>query len=234
MIEFFAFTLKGKSHEINEDRIMVEDSVLSQGFKNGNQNNDFISVICDGVGGDNAGEVAADITATSFIGFDLDNCSPQSITQHLHRINDRLVEKQKNSPDQAGMSTTIAGLIIKGQRFLAFNLGDTRIYRFYKGNMDLLSKDHTNASSFVCPDALTSYLGDNGESCFPSLRKGDIEPNTMFLICSDGVYKAIDETEIHRIMYSELSIEQKGRAILRQAYQYGSDDISLVLINCIL
>ncbi len=232
MIEYYACTKKGKSRNINEDRIMVDSCILSKGSRHDTLNNSIVTVVCDGVGGDNAGEIAAEISAKSFIDFKIPGCSPFKVTQHLQGVNDLLIREQKSIPDTNGMASTIAGILISDKRFLSFNLGDTRIYRSYKGNLDMLSTDHTNTFSFVCPDALTGYLGGDGTACSPSLRKGDIESETTFIVCSDGIYKAVKEIELHKILYSDQTAEQKGRAIMKQAEHNGSDDMSLVLIWC--
>lgn len=139
------------------------------------------------------------------------------------------------------MASTIAGVMLYDNVFMTFNLGDTRIYQYKNGSLLLKSKEH------VLPGAgadgksdedknrngiLSGYLGDESFKA-PSIRRGLIEDRDIsFIVCSDGVYKAIKDSDILAVMGTDRTIEQKARAILDISLQNGStDDMSLLVIQ---
>lgn len=231
MFKYCAYSEKGTERNINEDRVIVDNIVLQTAHYSGKSNNRFMAVVCDGVGSTNGGGQAAERIVKSFENFEIDLCSPLKLSRHLHKVNREIVEEQSSSQNTKTMASTAAGLVMMADRYLLFNLGDTRIYKFHDGNMRLVTRDHIEPNVDNC---ITSYMGGNGYACFPSFRKGIVENGCMFLICSDGVYKSVNDDDLKSILCANIPVEEKGRAILKLALQNGStDDKSLVLVECV-
>ena len=237
MIKYCAYSEKGIERSANEDRLMVDNRVLNSTRLSGKTNGGFIAVVCDGVGSTSGGAKAAEMITNSFKNFDIEICSPLLVSRHLNKINRKMIEEEKRNNDMNNMASTVAGIIIIDNRFLLFNMGDTRIYKFYNGKLSVMTKDHTVTNHFnhfdLNSNIITCYMGGNGDACFPSFRKGIAENGSIFLACSDGVYKSIDENDIKDILNNDCTIEQKERAILKHVLQNGSkDDRSMVIVKC--
>ncbi len=237
--EYVASSEKGSGRDKNEDRIMINDTVISEGVVSGVKENSFIAVICDGVGGMDGGEIAAEMVSSGFIEYDIDKASAFVLNNHLKKLNASIINEQKKRPEFKHMASTVAGIIILDNRFLLFNLGDTRIYETKAGSMLLKSKDHTakieclEDNRCVQHECLTGYIGGYNHACNPNIIIGHISDDEgYFLVCSDGIYKRISEDALRDILLDNSSLEDKRRAILNLSFQNGStDDKSIVLIR---
>ena len=128
MFEYIASSKKGSGRIKNEDRVMVNDTVVSDGSISGMKENGFIAVVCDGVGGTRGGEMAAEMVASGFVGYEVEKASAYSLNHHLQRLNASVMDAQKHLLGYNSMASTAAGIMFWKNRFLLFNLGDTRIY----------------------------------------------------------------------------------------------------------
>ncbi len=238
MFDYVAATQKGCFRGKNEDRIMVGNELISEGSIAGGKFETLLAVVCDGVGGTLGGEKAAEIVAGSFMNFEPSAASPRSVSSHLYKTNRWVITEQANSREFNGMASTVAGIVLSSDRYMVFNLGDTRVYKICSNGMELLSRDHLRqAETCPIPESgndrfITSYIGGDGRACFPTIKKGNAEKGDIFFLCSDGVYKFISEVQLKDILASKNSLEQKKRAILNLSLQNGSrDDLSIILIK---
>ena len=241
MIKYSAYTGKGIKKNSNDDRIFVDNHVLEKDSCSGKKERTLISIVCDGVGSSVYGGQTAEMITESFRELEADKLSPAVLVQHLNQINKNIVNEQTRRNNGFSMASTIAGLIICGNDYLAFNLGDTHIYRFILGNLSLVSFDHTVKNEnnfFFCSNssnknALTRYMGGDGMTCYPFFKRGSIGENSIFLLCSDGVYKHISDNDIRNVLTSDISLAEKTDKLVQLAIESGStDDVSVVLINC--
>ena len=237
--EYFACSEKGSKRKKNEDRVMVCNEVISEGGRSGNKETDFLALVCDGVGGAPGGDIAAEMVAESFKDYSPSKMSPLKISRHIHKMNRLVVTNQLQLENCSKMATTVAGIVTYNDRFLAFNLGDTRVYKIDWEEITLLSRDHTlvydNKSDFrdIDKDVITGYIGGDGCSCHPSIRTGKMQEGDSFLICSDGIYKTINDPLLKEIIRNNETLEQKADTILELSLEKGStDDMSMVLIKC--
>lgn len=243
MVNYLAYTSKGGNHTKNEDRIFVNDDVISEGCLSASRDTDIIAGICDGVGSTKGGSFAAEIVASSFEKWDVSKTSALSISRHIHKINDKILLEQKSNLKMNNMATTLAGVVIYKDRYLIFNLGDTRIYTVSSnGELSLKTRDHILSNSNMCvgttkdntsEDALVGYLGGEDFSCSPSICKGVFsEKVSTVFICSDGIYKSIPENKLKNIIANTKPLENKQKAILQLLHQNGFvDDISFVILD---
>ena len=242
MIEYVACSAKGSKREKNEDRVMVNNTVISEGNIAGKENDEFIAVVCDGVGENNGGDVAAEIVTSGFKNYNISKASAYSLNRHIRNINGCVLNERRLKADHRDMASTAAGIMICKNQYLLFSLGDTRIYEMKRNSLSLKTKDHTLGSAGgnwltvpqdIRQDALTSHMGGCGHACNPSIMRGSIsEDETCFLLCSDGIYKKVPEEKLRDALLDDSTLEQKKRAIFKLSAQNGStDDKSLVLIR---
>lgn len=237
MFRYCAYSERGTKRTVNEDRVMADNRVLTREQLSGQTDARFMAVVCDGVGGTGDGARAAEMIVKSFVDFDVGTCTPRSVSRNLHEVNRSIVREKSRNPDNPGTASTVAGIVIKDRWCLSFNLGDTRILKYFDGRLSVISTDHTAATEWFCsggcPDAITRYVGGEGFACVPSFRKGTAEQGSIFLLCTDGVYKGVRDHQLRDILAGDDTIEEKGKAILKLSLQDGSgDDRSLVLVEC--
>ena len=66
VIDYFACSINGKNRAKNEDRVLAVNKVISDGNSAGKADHEFIAIVCDGVGGNSGGEVAAETVVSGF------------------------------------------------------------------------------------------------------------------------------------------------------------------------
>lgn len=209
-------TDKGLVRKTNQDAIL---SKVSPDNKIG------LFVIADGMGGHFMGDLASNKIVQDFeqwwLGFEAAefNLSDSECMNEL-----KIVLNGANSyiytnysRDKAISGSTIAVLFIYESKFYMFNVGDTRIYLIDNKEVQLISIDHTLRAELENTtgvsetdirnnpqkDALTKAVGTKSEvSCYEF--RGNIE-GKRFFICTDGVYKLIDEKKLNKLLKSHLS-----------------------------
>ena len=245
--KYFALTKAGSSHLQNEDCVCVDGKILSSGTVGGECSERIIAVVCDGIGSEPHGEMAASIAANGFREIPNNFISPYTIAEVIFSVNSDIRAWQQKSNKYERMSTTIAGVSIEGDSFLAFNAGDTRIYLYCQGELHQISTDHTKVcrhilrgcikgrEEYIEQSVVTHYLGGMGNSWFPSLRWGRVESSpALFLLCSDGIYRSLEDSDFQEILSQSISAEGKCRAIMNKAVHNGStDDMSITLLELI-
>ncbi len=185
-----------------------EDSILTY------KNDDYcLAALCDGLGGHGGGDIASQTALECFENTVKENAvfSDVEIKQLIENANKAVVEKQKTDPLLVNMRTTLAGCVINKGLLKCFNVGDSRVYYFKNGRLKYISKDHSvpqmsidlKQESFgslrfnADRNRLTKVLGNvdlpNLVSELPIFK---IDPGDAFLICSDGFWEYVYETEM--------------------------------------
>ena len=242
---YCAATEKGL-HAHNKDSVFVNGKTLYHGFKSGTADDGFYAVICDGVGGEIGGEIASRLATESFRRIIPEQTNVLTINKHLYGLNENICRMQKAIPEVKNMSTTVAGLLMNEDYYTVFNVGDTRVYQYSNGNLVKLSKDHTLAqfrydwneidsvseASSEEKSMLTRFIGGNELISKPYVRCGRTNGyGDIVIICSDGVYKTVNENIIKKVLELDIELDKKEQAILLHAKKNGSDDASLILIE---
>ena len=215
-----------------------------------------ISIVADGMGGANAGEMASSIAIES-LKSDLTPSllsevtgSEESIKSYLSTIisnaNDAILKHIESDLDTIGMGTTIVLIwILKEKAYIAW-CGDSRCYVFNpQHGLKCLSKDHsyvqelidkgeiTEKQSFNHPDSniITRCLGDGDVSSEPEIFVYDIRKHDHFLLCSDGLCGYCNDKIIEKTLYKEyLDVEKCSDALIDLALETGGQD-NIAVIN---
>jgi len=179
------------------------------------ENGRCISVLCDGLGGHNCGEVASQYAAMQMgagLG-KLTQLTSGSINALMSAINDKILEMQTKKAEWDGMKTTIVGCVIENGVLNYFNCGDSRFYYFRNGSIYTMSKDHSLSQASVDlgemsfddirtdPDRnkLLSVFGEKKAEKIGKVYEPIVcRPGDAFLLCSDGFWEYVyeDEAEI--------------------------------------
>jgi PPM family protein phosphatase len=106
----------------------------------------LLAVLCDGIGGHRAGEVAAEIavnTITRVISASNGANPLQSIQEGIQAASQEIYNQAQSDPEQQGMGATCVCALIIGKRLYAATVGDSRLYRMNSGKIQQISTDHS-------------------------------------------------------------------------------------------
>lgn len=243
-MRIYAMTEKGE-HSENEDRILINDIIVSAGTFEAECDGKLKICVADGVGGNNAGAVAS-----SFVCENLKNIVPSG-KNDLVDINSQLLTKSTENANYSGMATTLSGICISNEKASSFHIGNTRIYVFQGSYIKQITDDHTSVNWLVKTgklskkDAETYDRRNEITACFgggnPALINSLVfeESNEALsnakriVLTSDGVHEYVSIDELEDVLNNE-SLEPliMCNEILNIAKANGStDDKSLVIID---
>ena len=238
-MNIIAVTQKGPQKIENEDRVVVNKTILSSGVLQ----TDFtggILAVADGVGGNNAGAVAS-----HFVAMKLTSLAEPSEAA-LTAINQALLEESGNDQGLAGMATTLSAVYIT-EKVSMYHVGNTRVYSLQNGKyLKQLSSDDTKvnyllatgqltpeeAETYDKRNVITACMGGGKEEYF-QLKVSDIsEINApAFLMTSDGVHEYVSMDEIEDTL-DELGFTAAACSkIIEIARANGSTDDASILLG---
>lgn len=205
--------------------------------------------VCDGMGGLNGGEIASREAAMLFFedyrSFSTGEITTKLIPEFLKteaiRLNEKVVGLKTENGKMLNAGSTVVAVVMERQDLYWLSVGDSRLYLLRNGKLRSLTKNHNYQTELeerlqagsISQDyyeqeirskrrnALTSYLGMNtlrkidlSERPFP-LREGD-----ELLLCSDGVYKSLNDQQIQALLKdNRISAAVTTRRIVNMALQ---------------
>jgi serine/threonine protein phosphatase PrpC len=258
-LQVFGCTDTGNVRPVNEDHILVGRFVKNSGWMGIEclDNDDFLAsygilfAVADGIGGEQAGEVASKITLQTieghFYSFERPDANIDTFLDALKasvtRANDTVKQIAASRLECAGMGCTLTGVCITRSGYLVFNAGDSRVYRYRSGFLKQLTDDDTLVNIAVRSGQMTyeeaavsnarhTITNSIGAPNFnlkikegPELRDAD-----RLLICSDGLHDLVPIGRMEEIIGS-CAVDEAGRMLLAEAkLNGGTDNISLILL----
>ena len=227
-----SLTDKGYTLEsLGEDivRKKISDDSFFYGTDNKESPSFVIAAVCDGVGSLPGSHRASNFVASKIKEIVDDKELSESIKNDCFREIEDIIFKI-NEDDfwkDVNIATTLTLLVLQKNKYMTFNIGDSRTYLIYDENIKQITKDQTNEAG-----ALTQWIGSNNNELFVSISDGVIPEKCKFLLCSDGIYKKISEKEIKDLILSDESdsdILKNIVEIARSRKEY--DDITAILIS---
>ena len=184
-------------------------------------------VIADGMSGSDAGKQASHCCVTSFLS-DYYSTPDSWAVKHagqkiLSATNSWLYSQgQQRYESTKGMVSTLSILVFKSTTGHIFHIGDSRIYRLRKGNLELLTRDHR-----VQVSAEKSYL-NRAMGIEPHLQADykafPLEQGDVFIMTTDGVHDFIAEKSLKEIVQGEGDLNLCAEKLVQQASDNNSDD----------
>lgn len=239
-MRIYANTDVGCHRQINEDDFCVLQ----------NQNDDILAVVCDGIGGAAAGEVASSMAISTFRdaflrvdSFLSDSQVTDWIQSTLDLANSRIYQESQINQNEKGMGTTCVGCLICHSGTYVFNVGDSRIYALYNEGLIQMSEDHSVIAQLIKEGKLNKEDAQNhsqkntltnalGVWHVFRVDMNKIESNyRSLLICSDGLHGYVSKETIDSIVLDEkMKTNQKGDKLMRSAIQSGGYDNCTVIL----
>ena len=238
----FYLTDTGKVRNHNEDSVTILK----------NNNNEYLLIVADGMGGHRAGEIASSLvlthlgkrfTDTSTIGSKIDGIN--WIRDNIAEINKEIIDYTKENPESTGMGTTCV-LALLTKEFLIFaNVGDSSGFVFKNGKLTKVTKDHTLVNLLIEAGDLTEEEAKyhpkknvlmKALGTFEKVEVDIFEVDTNvdgILLCSDGLTNMLSKEQIEKVLNDEeLEIEEKLIKLIRKSNaRGGQDNISVAYLT---
>jgi len=226
-----AFTHKGTVRDSNQDCILVNGQLLNAGEIHLTDQCNCFCFVADGVGGNKGGDFASYFVLNR-IKAEQNNLLTDA-EQFLKSINRRLIADTNNDAKLKGCCTTLTGLVVQNDFFKIIHSGDSEIWLLRNDMFFQITNDHV-LDETEKNSSITSYFG--GHEDYLKLDKDISIHETFsgdtFLICSDGLYKSLNQKIIKSILKADKDIETKANKILENCLQAGAEDnISVILIH---
>lgn len=185
-----------------------------------------IIAVADGVSGSAGGGEAAEMTirtVTADYYATPDTWEPlKALDKVLTAANRWLMAQASANRDLAGMATTLSLLLLRGQRYYAAHVGDTRIYLYRCGVLKQLTTDHV----WDRPDmrhVLKRAVGLD-QHLAVDFMEGELAQDDVFVIMSDGVWDALDDKAIQKALALYDDPALLCNYLTRTALEKGSQD----------
>lgn len=209
-----------------------------------------LAVVCDGIGGAKAGEVAS-LMASKSIGKAFSESKPFTtiasgklwLEKILKDINEEIFMATKDNPDYEGMGTTlVAALIIHDEAVIA-NVGDSRAYVLVKDELIQITSDHSLVNDLVKQGQISEAelethpqrnILTNALGVLTSLKVDTFFVNrgSKLLLCSDGLSGYVKEDKILEIITKNIAVEAMLDLLITAANQAGGyDNITVIIID---
>lgn len=225
-----AFTNKGTIRTINQDRVLVNGTLIEDGTLNLMQQSNCMCFVADGVGGNKKGEFAAQYILEAL---KVELCSDfDELTKRLRIINTDLIDTSKKDVSLEGAATTLTGLYIDSDNFYVFHSGDSELWYLRNNMFSKATTDQTADESVNSP--ITSYFGGFEDNLSPEIgiSLDYCEDNDFYLLCSDGLFKSLSFEEIKSVLQDSISVNEKVNLLLERSLSKGApDNISVILIH---
>jgi protein phosphatase len=235
---YLRFTSPGSEKKFNEDA--VETTEINDGL---------LAVLCDGVGGDNGGDLAARIALKSalyFFSASENGDYLEKIKLAIEESNSFVLNHSSTSVPLKNMATTLEIIFLKENVVYWGHIGDSRIYHLKSKRLNQITKDHSlvqklldegyithkQAEDHPQKNVIIKALGDN-EIIEPDVSKIKLNENEQnrFFICSDGVSNLISAAELEEVLNMSDLEEIKNRIITMVKLRGAVDDYSFIVIE---
>ncbi|MBV9547877.1 MAG: serine/threonine-protein phosphatase [Chloroflexi bacterium] len=237
----------GPHRTTNEDSLgaFVPDDIP------GAERKGYLYVVADGLGGHQAGEVAS-ATAVKTLRDEYYSPSAHSriepaLRQAVQAANLRVHDLAHRNPEYRSMATTLTAIALVGNCGYLAHIGDSRAYHWRDGRLNVLTSDHSEAAELVRmrilkPEKVRDHPGRNvltrtlGHALIsrPDFLRQPLVAGDRFLLCSDGLWSEVEDTEIAEAMSDHSPVEachQLMRLVLARGCP---DNASLEMIRVLV
>jgi serine/threonine protein phosphatase PrpC len=201
--------------------------------------------VADGMGGAQAGEIAARIAAAA-LRESPDRSGEEAVVELIKEANRRVYEAAAGDEARSGMGTTITAALVEDERVQIGHVGDSRAYRIRDGRLEQLTEDHSLVAELVRSGRLSPEEADvhpqrsvitrtvgtdpdvDVDTFSVDARRGDV-----FMLCSDGLTTMVsDEAILELVERNHSSLDKAAKALVDAANKGGGEDnITIVLFE---
>lgn len=217
-------------------------------------------VVCDGMGGGNAGEIASTLAVEAIHGHmteaarnaDLPLIGPCDTTvsapanrlaSAIRAANDAIHRESWSRPDYAGMGTTVIAALLDGDVLAIAHVGDSRLYLVRNGTIQALTTDHSWVAEQILKGLITEEEAERSpqrnivtkalgveSSVDVELTEVPIKSGDMLLLCSDGLTRGVQPNNILHILSGSEALSTMSDRLIVMANEAGGDDNTTVVV----
>jgi PPM family protein phosphatase len=218
----------GRRRRRNEDAYVVQPPLFA---------------VADGMGGAQAGEIAARIAA-SVLRDSSGESGEAAIVALIQEANRRVYEAAATDETQAGMGTTVTAALVEEDAVRIGHVGDSRAYRIRDGKLEQLTEDHSLVGELVrsgklSPEeadvhpqrsVITRVLGTDPDVDVDTFAV-EAQEGDIFMLCSDGLTSMVDDKAILGLVESRREdLGKAARALVDAANKGGGEDNITVIL----
>ncbi|WP_249274250.1 Stp1/IreP family PP2C-type Ser/Thr phosphatase [Parachlamydia sp. AcF125] len=214
-------------------------------------------VLADGMGGHQAGEVAAKETVYHLCKLAqkkfnaLNNPSLkesyQTLKNAIIQVNKLIYKMSRESIDLKGMGTTLCCLYFHNEGVIYGHVGDSRIYRLRGQKLEQLTKDHSllcemmdlgkiheqQLPNFLYKNIITKAIGTE-LMVEPSIAITDFMNGDVFMMCTDGLSDLLSQKEMESILNHSSKTEEAVENLVKAAKNKGGyDNVTVVMLRVV-
>ena len=208
-----------------------------------------IFVVCDGMGGMAAGELASETAVQQLLGTftALDPAIPleERLYDSVVQANRSVFALAQRNDELKGMGTTLVAACVEGDKLVVANVGDSRAYFLRNGGCVQITLDHSFVAEQVRSGAmsaeqagasplqslLTRAIGQD-ENVEPDIFTASLEPGDILLLASDGLSRYADADAIAGMLLGSGTLEQACQALIDCAKSQGAvDNVTCLLVQ---
>lgn len=217
-------------------------------------------VICDGMGGSNAGEVASALAVETIhrhfaemrhnAGFLTEGGQESGVSPTTERLahaimlaNEAVYRSARTRQHWSGMGTTVVAAALTGRMLSYAHVGDSRLYLVRNQTIQPLTMDHSWVSEQVCLGLLTEEEAEQsphrnivtralGAEATVDVAVGELPlfAGDLLLLCSDGLTKELPPATILRTLLEVDDAQTLARRLIILANEAGGEDNTTVII----
>jgi serine/threonine protein phosphatase PrpC len=255
-IEIFGKTDVGLIREHNEDNFLVADVTAGVRSNDGKAplkvalgEKGALLLVCDGMGGAAAGEVASQMAVDSIYEA-LKESEPEArdafarlVRRSVERANERIFIQSRDNQSERGMGTTCTVAALVDSTLVVGQIGDSRCYILRDGKLAQVTKDQSLAWQLIEAGAMTpeeakafehaniilQALGVQ-ERVEVVLSQVDLRRGDVALLCSDGLHGPVSDEELLAVLVMESDLQKAAETLIQKALDRdGPDNITVVL-----
>ena len=216
----------GLVREGNEDSYLVEQPLFA---------------VADGMGGHRGGEVASRLALETIES--LFRRGEGALAEQVQEANRAVYERSSMDRAVAGMGTTLTAALVEADRARLAHVGDSRAYLFRRGELRMLTEDHTLVNRMVQQGEITEAEAERHPQRSVVTRAlgversvpvdeviVDLEPGDRLLICSDGLTSMVDDAAIADLLGHQADPQRAAETLVDAANRAGGVDNTTVIV----
>jgi len=249
MLYYEVFSQQGSKSPENEDSYYIPDPKDEKVQPDKLSTMGHIFVLCDGMGGHQAGEVAsrlsADWLSTAYYNSQPELPLQSHLTEIIQDINKRIYHLGRENKNYFGLGTTLVSLLIKDNFAYLFSIGDSRIYLLTNGKLQQITEDQSPVwklyrSGIITKDEMVLHpLKNLMDQALGLTRKPlvnsyimELPKKFIYLICSDGLTDTVTDKKIRPVFRKSGSLRSSLDNLYELSQENGSrDDVTMILIS---
>lgn len=233
----YSITDQGRERSMNQDAFT---NYFHPHFK--------LLVVCDGMGGHLAGDVASRMAVEIIRNYVIQQQEredyPLILQESIELANLRIYEEGLREPNYSNMGTTVVAVLLTENRFYVAHVGDSRLYRMRDGILLQYTRDHSlvedllrkgllseeDAQHHPERNAVTRALGAEA-TVQVELQEDELQEADIFLLCTDGLTNMVDAKKIQTILCESKSAQDAAETLIYEANKRGGHDNITVTVH---